>query len=263
MNNIKELKPIFSFTGKELIDARDGDFIHHDQYASELGEPELEYCYANTLVFTIKSSKYGKKDKKTGGTIITKYKVFILFEDFYTIGKDKDIDFGDAVDYAVDYADWHVRCTCPAAQFWGYNYESTALNYLYGIPRENRFPKVRNPNLKGTVCKHADVVIRWILSHKDIVAKLFATYYGRLNDGQSIYAVNTKGTTITIGKKNENGDVFFEKQVEEENMSEDQTPEEQTEETVTEETSEDVDNLDPDTWWEDEDNVTDIEQENE
>lgn len=265
MQNIKlNQTPIFSFTGKELIDARDGDFIHHDQYASELEEPELEYAYANTLRLSVKSSKYGKKDKKTGGTNITKYSVFILFEDFYTIGRDKDIDFSDAVDYAVDYADWHIRCTCPAAQFWGYNYESTALNYIYGVPKENRFPKIRNPELKGTVCKHADIAIRWVLSHKDIVTKLFATYYGRLNDGQSIYAVNTKGTTITIGKKNDKGDIFFEQQVEEENMSEDQTPEEQVEETVTEETSDDVDNLDPDTWWaEEDDNVTDTDEENE
>ncbi len=263
MNNIKELNPIYSFTLKELRDAEDMDFIHRREHLAELEEPELEYCYANTLVFTIKSSQYGKKDKKTGGTNVTKYKVFVLFEDFYTIGKDKDIDFEDAVDYAINYADVHTRCTCPSQLYWGFSYEGTQLGYLYGVPRENRFPKIRNPNLRSTSCKHTDKIIEWILSHKDIVTKLFATYYGRLNDGQSIYAVNTKGTTITIGKKNEKGDVFFEQQVEEENMSEDQTPEEQVEETVTEETSEDVDNLDPDTWWEDEDNVTDIEQENE
>jgi hypothetical protein len=167
--------------------------------------------------------------------------VFVLFEDFYTIGKDKDINFEDAVDYAINYADVHTRCTCPSQLYWGFSYEGTQLGYLYGVPRENRFPKIRNPNLRSTSCKHTDKVIEWILRHKDIVTKLFATYYNRLDDGQSIYAVNTKGTTITIGKKNEDGDVFFEQQVEEENMSEDQTPEEQTEETVTEETSEDVD----------------------
>ena len=255
------MEPIFSFTGKELLDARDGDFIHHDKYTSELSEPELEYAYCNTLKFSIKSSKYGKKDKKTGGTIITKYKVFVLFEDFYTIGSDNDINFEDAIDYAVEFGDWHCRCTCPAAQFWGYNYEATAMRYLYGVPRENRFPKIRNPNLRGTICKHTDKVIEWILKHKDIVAKMFALYYNRLNDGQSIYAVNTNGTTITIGKKNEDGDVFFERQLDEEeeqNMA--QEPGEQVEETV-EETSEDIDNLNPDTWWEDEDNVTDIEEE--
>lgn len=263
MNNIKELNPIYSFTLKELRDAEDMEFIHRREHLAELEEPTVLYAYANTIVMEIKSSQYGKKDKKTGGTNVTKYKVFVLFEDFYTIGKDKDIDFEDAVDYAIDYADIHIRCTCPAFLYWGDAYMSTAMQYLYGIPRENRFPKMRNPNLKGTMCKHCDMVAEWILKHKDIVTKLFATYYGRLNDGQSIYAVNTKGTTITIGKKNDKGDIFFEQQVEEENMSEDQTTEEQVEEPTTEETPEDVDNLNPDTWWEDEDNVTDIEEENE
>ena len=253
------MEPIFSFTAKELLDARDGDFIHHDKYTSELSEPELEYAYCNTLKFSIKSSKYGKKDKKTGGTIVTKYKVFILFEDFYTIGKDKDINFEDAINYAIEFGDLHCRCTCPASQFWGYNYEASALRYLYGVPRENRFPHVRNPNLQGTICKHTDKVLQWILKHTDIVAQLFAVYYNRLSDEQSIYAVNENGNTIIIGRKNSDGDVFFERQLEEEETMKDM--EEMTnppEEADVEETSEDIDNLNPDSWWEDEDNVTEV-----
>ena len=83
---------------------------------------------------------------------------------------------------------------------------------------------------------------------------MFALYYNRLTDGQSIYAVNTNGTTITIGKKNDKGDIFFERQVEEEEeMKDENVPEEQVEETV-EETSEDIDNLNPDTWFLEEDN---------
>ena len=261
MNNIEEKNPIYSFTLKELRDGEDMNFIHRREHLAELDEPTVLYAYANTLVMEIKSSQYGKKDKKTGGTNITKYKIFVLFEDFYTIGKDKDINFEDAIDYAIEFGDVHTRCTCPSQLYFGFSYMGTQMRYLYGVPRENRFPKIRNPNLRSTSCKHTDKVIEWILKHKDIVAKLFATYYGRLNDGQSIYAVNTNGTTITIGKKNEDGDVFFEKQLdeqEEQNMA--QEPEEQVEETV-EETSEDIDNMNPDTWFEDEDNVTDIEEE--
>jgi hypothetical protein len=250
------MEPIYSFTGKELLDGRDGSFLKHDQRTSELSEPELLYCYANTAVFEIKSSHYGQK-VKGGGTNITKYKIFILFEDFYTIGKDKDIDFEDAIDYAINFSDWHCRCTCPAAQFWGYNFIGTKLRYLYGVPRENRFPKIRNPGLKGTICKHTDKVIQWILKHKDIVAKLFALYYNRLNDGQSIYAVNTNGTTITIGKKNDEGDIFFEQQIQEENMSGEENKEIGPEEEVVDET---IDDMNPDTWWADEDNVTDLEE---
>ena len=261
MSFIKYQRPIYSFTLKELRDARDGDFIHHDQYTAQLAEPTLLYAYANTLVFEVKSSHYGQK-MKNGGTNITKYKVFILFEDFYTIGKDKDIEFDDAIEYAIMYGDVHVRCTCPAQLFWGASFIGTKLKYLYGIPRENRFPKIRNPNLKGTICKHTDAVIQWIFKHKDIISKMFALYYNRLKDGQSIYAVNPNGTTITIGKKNDEGDIFFERQIEEENMDM-EAMEEMDENLEPNETDETIDDMNPDTWWEDEDNVTDLDEESE
>ena len=261
MKNIKEMEPIYSFTLKELLDAEDPNFIHRRERLAELSEPELLYCYANTAVFEIKSSHYGQK-VKGGGTNATKYKVFILFEDFYTIGSDKDINFEDAIDYAINFGDIHCRCTCPSQLYWGFSYIGTQMRYLYGVPRENRFPKIRNPNLKSTGCKHTDKVIQWILSHKDIIAKLFALYYNRLNDGQSIYAVNTNGTTITIGKKNNEGDVFFEQQIQEENMSEEENvPEDEYD--VEGALDEEGNILTPDEMWEDEDNVTDLDNEEE
>ena len=219
---------IKSFTLNELRDARDGAFLKHDARTAALSEPTVLYAYANTIVLEVKSSHYSDNG--------IKYKVFVLFEDFYTIGRDKDIGFDDAVDYALNYGDVHVRCTCPAMLYWGYSYIGTELKYLYGVPREGRFPKERNPNLKGTMCKHADKVVQWLLSHKDIVKKLFAAYYGRLDDGQSIYAVNTQGTTVTIGKKNEEGDVFFERLAEEpEEEAEEEIQEEETQEETTDE----------------------------
>jgi hypothetical protein len=209
---------IYSFTLKELRDNRDGNFIHHDEYTSELESPTLEFAYANTLKFRIKSSKFGQKVKVKGevvGTNATWYNVFVLFEDFYTIGRDKDIPFEDAIDYAINFSDVHVRCNCPAHLYWGYAYESSQLKYIYGIPKENRFPIIRNPNLKGTICKHEDAVIQYILRNKDLIVKMFAQYYNRLDSGQSIYAVNTNGTTITIGKKDGENDIFFEQQQQE------------------------------------------------
>lgn len=246
MRNIKLKEPIYSFTIKEFLDSRDGQFIHHDEYAKELESPVLEFAYANTLRFKIKSSKFGQKVKlKNGktGTNQTWYKVYVLFEDFYTIGRDKEIPFEDAIDYAINYGDVHIRCNCPAAQFWGYNFIDTELKAIYGVPKEGRFPHIRNPQLKGVMCKHTDVVLQWIFRNKEIVAKMFATYYDRLKDGQSIYAVNTNGTTLTIGHKNDEGDVFFENDIQEENgMSEE-------EEIIDEKESEDSNVIETDDEW--------------
>ena len=264
MQNIKLKEPIYSFTIQELLDNRDGNFIHHDQYTKELESPVLEYAYANTLKFKIKSSHFGETVKlKNGqtGTNQTWYDVYVLFEDFYCLGKDKDIDFEDAIDYAINFGDVHCRCRCPAATFWGYNYEADALRYLYGIPGEKRFPKIRNPNLRGTICKHQDAVFQWIQRNKALIAKMFAAYYDRLNDGQSIYAVNPQGTTITIGKKNDDGDVFFERiQEEDEQLEENQETEEvqETEEEVEEDNVEEGEIGDPDDWWDEDSEIEDL-----
>lgn len=258
MQNIKLKQPIFSFTIQELLDNRDGDFIHHDEHVKELESPILEYAYANTLKFKIKSSKFGQEMKlKDGqkGINRTWYSVYVLFEDFYCIAKDQDIDFEDAIDYAINFGDCHIRCNCPAQNFWGYNFIDTELRMLYGIPREKRFPKIRNPNLKGVMCKHIDAVLQYILRNKDLISKMFALYYNRLNDGQSIYAVNPMGTTVTIGKKNGEGDVFFERIQEEET---EQQPEEELIEDTEEQTTEEDNLVDsdeigsPDDWWADE-----------
>lgn len=241
MKNVNLFKePIYSFTLKEMLNGEDPNFLHRTERLAELDEPTLLYAYANTLVFEIKSSHYGEKVK--GGTNATKYKVFVLFEDFYTIGEDRNIDFEDAINYALDWGDVHIRCTCPSQLYHGFSFMGTQMRYLYGVPRENRFPKIRNPNLKGTNCKHADKVMEWILRHKDIVSKMFALYYNRLNDGQSIYAVNTNGTTITIGKKNDEGDVFFERQLKETSEQE-ETVEEEAVNEVPEEEVEEEDNV--------------------
>lgn len=266
MKNIKLKEPIFSFTGKELLDNEDPNFLHRSQRVKELQSPTLEYAYANTLRFKIKSSHFGETVKlKNGqkGTNQTWYNVFVLFEDFYTIGKDKDIDFEDAIDYAIDFADIHIRCSCPSFLYHGFAYMGTQLRYIYGIPHENRFPKIRNPNLKSTMCKHCDVVLEYLQRNKALIAKMFAAYYNRLNDGQSIYAVNPQGTTITIGKKNDKGDVFFERIQEEENEHlEDEQELEELHDLENQESEKD--NVEegeigsPDDWWDEDSEIEEI-----
>ncbi len=48
--------------------------------------------------------------------------------------------------------DIKVHCSCPDFKFRGFKY--LGYNLDYGIYRELRFPRIRNPELEGTVCKH-------------------------------------------------------------------------------------------------------------
>jgi 8-oxo-dGTP pyrophosphatase MutT (NUDIX family) len=69
---------------------------------------------------------------------------------------------------------------CPSHKFHGYAYMGTQLQYLYGLPRENRFPKIRNPNLQLTTCKHVHMALEEILGSKEKIIKMFSEYYKRL-----------------------------------------------------------------------------------
>jgi hypothetical protein len=54
-------------------------------------------------------------------------------------------------------SDIKLHCTDPSWKYWGFQYKGTINNYA--INPENRFPKVRNKNLDGAVCKHLDSVL--------------------------------------------------------------------------------------------------------
>lgn len=45
-----------------------------------------------------------------------------------------------------------VYCSCPAFLYWGYKY--MAWRKGYGLEKETRAPKIRNPYERGWVCKH-------------------------------------------------------------------------------------------------------------
>ena len=56
-----------------------------------------------------------------------------------------------------------MHCTCPAWLYWGYQYIGTKKDYA--IEKETRAPVKRNPNLKGSVCKHLDnclLILPWL-----------------------------------------------------------------------------------------------------
>lgn len=53
--------------------------------------------------------------------------------------------------------DIEVHCTDPSWKYWGFQYIGTKDKY--SLQPEPRFPKVRNPYLKGSVCKHLDNVL--------------------------------------------------------------------------------------------------------
>lgn len=52
-----------------------------------------------------------------------------------------------------------IDCNCPRHQYW-YRYLAGVGKYAITPPAEKDFPKVRNPDLTGTVCKHTVAVFQ-------------------------------------------------------------------------------------------------------
>tara|TARA_R110002020_G_scaffold90534_5_gene220452 strand:- start:2445 stop:3017 length:573 start_codon:yes stop_codon:yes gene_type:complete len=52
-----------------------------------------------------------------------------------------------------------VTCDCPAFQYYGSAYITTQLDAKFGED-ENRAPVIRNPDEKGTVCKHLSRILK-------------------------------------------------------------------------------------------------------
>lgn len=71
---------------------------------------------------------------------------------------------------AVLEGDIKVHCNCPAQKWWGWAYISTELGYKYGR-KQRIFPKIRNPRLRGTVCKHLINVLKTLPFNVSVLVK--------------------------------------------------------------------------------------------
>jgi hypothetical protein len=80
------------------------------------------------------------------------------------------VDFEDVEDEPVfclevpDYGNFALSAgvfvhNCPSQLYHGYSYMGDQLQYLYGLPREKRFPKIRNPQLQNTTCFVAGTLV--------------------------------------------------------------------------------------------------------
>jgi hypothetical protein len=161
-----------SLTLSDIMRGIDPVHIHHDLYTSQLRKPFLHRAYGSTLMFGSHSSKFA-----TNGII---YVEKVLFKDFVILSRDKNISIAEAVHYAIHDLDCKITCSCPAQLYWGYKFMATQLGYQYGGPPENRFPDERNPGLRGTVCKHCDNVLTFILENERFITQeILRLYKGR------------------------------------------------------------------------------------
>jgi hypothetical protein len=111
-----------------------------------------------------------------------KYYQYVKLLDIKDIKSLKDLKKKDVVNLLLN-GDISVFCSCPDFLYRGYKYMGYKTGY--GIYKENRFPKIRNPRLEGTVCKHMIAVLQvlssnWVRINKDLVQ----SYYWKKRYGE-------------------------------------------------------------------------------
>lgn len=99
------------------------------------------------------------------------WNTYIQFVDFSEQIRDTSITSVECARLLLWSGNIRLHCTCPAFKFWGSEYILTQLDAA--IVPEERFPHIRNPNLKGIVCKHLRrtlLVLSWHLG--DLAAQI-------------------------------------------------------------------------------------------
>jgi hypothetical protein len=91
----------------------------------------------------------------------TKYRVDVKLLSYPDLENDEDLTIKEKVRLALLDGDVAISCTCPAFKWWGFQYIMTQLGSHAGLD-QNIYPKVRNPRLEGSLCKHSLVAVKLV-----------------------------------------------------------------------------------------------------
>lgn len=113
------------------------------------------------------------------------YSVYVALDSFFDMfeaneSSEKKVNMAYLVNTAIMQGDIRCSCTCPAWTYSGMKYIGTQLGYAYG-GKETRFPRVKNPQLKGSVCKHLFVVLKALPFQKFGIASQISSEFRRLH----------------------------------------------------------------------------------
>lgn len=151
----------------------------------------------------------------TGKSGHTLQDVYVSLEDFWEMydaneSSDKKMSLASLLNLVIMHGDLKIYCTCPSWIYGGYKYMATQLDYAYQST-EDRFPKIRNPHLMGTVCKHVYVVLKALPYQKFGIQAAIKKELDKLpkeketSDNSSNTSVSTSDTTTSSNSTDKEG----------------------------------------------------------
>jgi hypothetical protein len=152
----KEIVPINEASRRELLDGAD---YARKQRAKKLHTRYMGVSQHRGWITFQTNSQY------TPGI---KYTQYVKINDAKDMKYFKEFNKRDIIRLFLS-GDLSVHCTCPDYKFRGFKYMGYQMGY--GIFKEMRYPKIRNPHLEGTVCKHLICVLGVLTTNWMSIAK--------------------------------------------------------------------------------------------
>lgn len=94
---------------------------------------------------------------------------YIRFVDWRPMVVDTSVTAAEAARLLLWAGNVQLHCPCPSYKYWGYQYILTQKDAA--ILPEERYPKIRNPELKGVACKHLRRTLKVLPFHLGTMAK--------------------------------------------------------------------------------------------
>jgi len=182
--NLQEVAQLNELTYKDLAGGIDGAFLNQKVRADSLDPVEYigftdsltardarRYTspVRNIMVFHVKSSEFAEN-----GII---YPNSVMFEDWDDVANDPATQsYRDKALFLIWASNVRLNCTCESFLWWGYQYILTQLDA--SIFPVNVSPRVRNPGVRGVVCKHLNRVLRHLPFYTGEIATEMQKQFG-------------------------------------------------------------------------------------
>lgn len=153
------MNPVFEDTWKQLYKRMD---------KPRLGRSKKLHCEYAGILPSKGWIKFWTESQYTRGKYYYQYIQLLDMKDIEAV---KEYSKKDVVRLMLA-GDISVFCSCPDFLYRGFKYMGKKQGY--GMYKETRFPKIRNPRLEGSVCKHLGVVLsvymtNWLKIYSDMI----------------------------------------------------------------------------------------------
>lgn len=154
---------------KDLMKLYVPGYLPHKDYSPLIPFVKYDGHKGNTMRFFVPNKFNG-------------WNTYIRFIEWYEVLNDREYNSVESARLLLWGANLQLHCGCPAFLFYGHEYVLTQIDAA--IVPEDRFPTIRNPNLKGGLCKHLTRTMKVTPFHLGDLARVIKEQRDLIDKGE-------------------------------------------------------------------------------